>query len=102
MTSATNLRNESGADAVLTIMSDTVGAELGGDVTYTRFSALVGGLERRSLSAWFFTEAEESMVHAQRAAEILVTLGSAIPQHVHPHRLIPPWKDRPSRQTGPS
>lgn len=84
MTSAQNLLQESGADAdlVLETLSEIVSAELGGTVAYTRFAALVGGLERLSVSAWFFAQAQESLLHARRAAEILVGLGGFLPQQV--------------------
>lgn len=83
MTTSTIL-DESGVDgpAVLEALRRIVAAELGGAVAYTRYAALIGGLHRLSLSAWFDAQAAESLTHARRAAEILVGLGGTMPDGV--------------------
>jgi len=80
----TSILDGTGADAaaVLEALRRIVAAELGGAVAYTRYAALVGGLHRLSLSAWFDSQATESLTHARRAAEILVGLGGTMPDGV--------------------
>lgn len=49
--------------------------ELAGVVRYTHYSLMVYGYNRIPIVSWLRTQADESLVHAQRAGELITLLG---------------------------
>lgn len=49
--------------------------ELAGVVRYTHYSFMIFGYSRIPIVSWFRDQAQESLIHAQEAGEILTTLG---------------------------
>ena len=61
--------------AVLNVINKILEAELAGVVRYTHYSFMVYGYGRIPIVSWLRSQAEESMVHAQEAGELVTALG---------------------------
>ena len=66
-----------------TILNEIMKYELAGVVKYTHFALMVTGPNRLILDKFFKSQAEESLLHAQQAGELLTGLGG------HPSQMIP-------------
>jgi len=62
-------------NAVLGVLNKILEAELAGVVRYTHYSFMVYGYGRIPIVKWLRSQAEESMLHAQEAGEMVTALG---------------------------
>lgn len=62
-------------EAVLAVLSKVLEAELAGVVRYTHYSFMVYGYGRIPIVSWLRGQADESLVHAQQAGELITALG---------------------------
>lgn len=60
---------------VIDILKDVVELELAGVIRYTHYALMVTGPNRIPIVEFFQTQATESLLHAQRAGEILTGIG---------------------------
>jgi hypothetical protein len=67
----------SGSDqeAVIVILNRILEAELAGVVRYTHYSFMVYGYGRIPIVSWLRAQADESLLHAQEAGELITALG---------------------------
>jgi bacterioferritin len=61
--------------AVIAVLNKILEAELAGVVRYTHYSFMVYGYNRIPIVKWLRGQAEESMLHAQQAGELITMLG---------------------------
>jgi bacterioferritin len=61
--------------AVLAVLNKILEAELAGVVRYTHYSFMVYGYGRIPIVKWLRSQAEESLLHAQEAGEMVTALG---------------------------
>lgn len=61
--------------AVHAALNDILEAELAGVVRYTHYSFMVFGYGRIPIVDWLRSQADESLVHAQEAGEMITNLG---------------------------
>jgi len=61
--------------AVLAVLDRILEAELAGVVRYTHYSFMVFGYSRIPIVSWLRSQADESMMHAQEAGELITLLG---------------------------
>jgi bacterioferritin len=61
--------------AALSVLNKILEAELAGVVRYTHYSFMVYGYGRIPIVSWLRGQADESMVHAQEAGELITALG---------------------------
>ena len=69
------------------LLKDVVEFELAGVIRFTHYALMVTGPNRIPIVAFFKGQAAESLVHAQRAGEILTGLGG------HPNMAVAPVKE---------
>lgn len=74
-TSPPQLHALDGGGRVPELLVAIVRAELAGVCSYTHWSTMLDGPHRVSLSPWLAAQAQESLVHAQAAAELAGALG---------------------------
>ncbi|MBK7954968.1 MAG: bacterioferritin [Candidatus Accumulibacter sp.] len=60
---------------VLAVLNSILEHELAGVVRYTHFSFMVVGYGRIPIVSWLRAQADESLLHAQEAGEIITLLG---------------------------
>lgn len=70
--------------AVIATLNKILEAELAGVVRYTHYSLMVFGFSRIPIISWLRSQAEESLLHAQQAGEMITHLGG------HPSLAIGP------------
>lgn len=63
-------------DQVLAILNKILEHELAGVVRYTHYSFLVFGFGRIPIVSWLRDQANEALLHAQRAGEMVTMLGA--------------------------
>src|SRR5919206_1762402 len=63
-------------DKVVEVLNRILEAELAGVVRYTHYSFLVFGYGRIPIVSWLRTQADESLLHAQQAGELITHLGA--------------------------
>jgi bacterioferritin len=61
--------------AVVQVLNTVLEAELAGVVRYTHYSFMVFGFGRIPIVSWLRSQADESLVHAQEAGELVTALG---------------------------
>lgn len=61
--------------AIIAILNRIMEAELAGVVRYTHYSLMVYGYHRIPIVGWLKGNADESLVHAHRAGELVTLLG---------------------------
>ena len=61
--------------AVLAVLNEILEAELAGVVRYTHYSFMVYGYGRIPIVKWLRSQADESLLHAQEAGEMVTALG---------------------------
>ena len=61
--------------AVLDVLNKILEAELAGVVRYTHYSFMVYGFGRIPIVKWLRSQADESLLHAQQAGEMVTALG---------------------------
>jgi len=61
--------------AVLDVLNKILEAELAGVVRYTHYSFMVYGYGRIPIVKWLRSQADESLLHAQQAGEMVTALG---------------------------
>ena len=61
--------------AVLQVINNILEAELAGVVRYTHYSFMVYGYGRIPIVSWLRSQADESLLHAQQAGELVTSLG---------------------------
>ena len=64
------------ADDAIRILNRILEQELAGVVRYTHYSFLVFGFGRIPIVSWLRTQADESLLHAQQAGEMITMLGA--------------------------
>jgi len=62
-------------EKALEILDAILESELAGTVTYTHYSFMIYGYNRIPIVSWFRDFANECMVHAQEAGELITSLG---------------------------
>ena len=67
--------NDVNTPKVIEILNKIMQYELSGVVRYTHYSLMITGRDRLSLSAFFKEQANESLLHAQEAGELVTGLG---------------------------
>lgn len=60
---------------VTSTLNDILKEELAGVVRYTHYSFMVYGYNRIPIVSWLHGQASESLAHAQKAGELLTTMG---------------------------
>lgn len=60
---------------VLAVLNQILEAELAGVVRYTHYSFMVYGYSRIPIVSWLREQANESMMHAQKAGELITSFG---------------------------
>lgn len=60
---------------VAALLNQILEEELAGVVRYTHYSFMVFGYSRIPIVSWFREQADESMLHAQQAGELLTAIG---------------------------
>jgi bacterioferritin len=63
-------------DKAVAILNQILEEELAGVVRYTHYSLLVFGFGRIPIVSWLRDQANESLVHAQQAGEMITMLGA--------------------------
>lgn len=66
---------ESQKETAITVLNKILEAELAGVVRYTHYSLMVFGFGRIPIVKWLRRQAEEGLLHAQEAGEIVTHLG---------------------------
>jgi bacterioferritin len=61
--------------AVIQVLNKILEAELAGVVRYTHYSFMVYGYGRIPIVSWLRSQADESLLHAQEAGELVTALG---------------------------
>lgn len=61
--------------AVIQVLNNILEAELAGVVRYTHYSFMVYGYGRIPIVSWLRSQADESLMHAQEAGELVTALG---------------------------
>lgn len=69
-------------DAVFEVLTQILEAELSGVVRYTHYSFMITGPHRIPLVEFMRMQADESLLHAQQAGEILTGLGGHPSQRI--------------------
>ena len=69
-------------DKVISLLNDIMKYELAGVVRYTHSALMVVGPYRESLIKYFNEQSSESLLHAQGAGELLVSLGGPPSQDI--------------------
>jgi bacterioferritin len=62
-------------DAVVALLNQILETELAGVVRYTHYSLMVYGYGRIPIVSWMRSQADESLLHAQEAGELITHLG---------------------------
>jgi bacterioferritin len=79
-----------GSDKVINMLNRIMESELAGVVRYTHYSLMVFGYNRIPIISWLRGQADESLVHAQKAGELITLLGGhpslAIGQLLETHK----------------
>ena len=74
-------------DKVVGLLNQILEQELAGVVRYTHYSFLVFGFGRIPIVSWLRAQADESLLHAQQAGEMITLMGA------HPSLAIGPLLD---------
>jgi bacterioferritin len=70
-------------DKVGHLLNEIISHELAGVIRYTHYAIMITGTARLSLVNFFKQQANESLIHAQQAGEILTGLGGHPTMKVH-------------------
>tara|TARA_R110000772_G_scaffold61272_1_gene138008 strand:- start:93 stop:536 length:444 start_codon:yes stop_codon:yes gene_type:complete len=78
-------------DAVITVLNEILETELAGVVRYCHYSLMVFGYGRIPIVSWMRSQADESLIHAHEAGELITHLdhhpslgiGSLLETHKH-------------------
>lgn len=70
------LTDQATQDQALTILNKILEHELAGVVRYTHYSLLVFGFGRIPIVSWMREQANEALMHAQQAGEMITMLGA--------------------------
>lgn len=62
-------------DAVVQVLNNILEAELAGVVRYTHYALMVFGYNRIPIVSWMRAQANESLLHANEAGELITNLG---------------------------
>jgi bacterioferritin len=68
--------SELNRDRVVELLNHILEAKLAGVVRYTHYSFLVYGYSRIPIVSWLREQADESLLHAQQAGEMITHLGA--------------------------
>lgn len=71
-------------DQVVAVLNRILESELAGVVRYTHYSFLVFGYSRIPIVSWLRAQADESLLHAQQAGELITQLGAYPSQAIGP------------------
>ena len=63
-------------DKVVAVLNRILESELAGVVRYTHYSLLVFGFGRIPIVSWLRAQADEALLHAQQAGELITHLGA--------------------------
>jgi bacterioferritin len=81
-------------ERVVSLLNRILEEELAGVVRYTHYSFLVYGYSRIPIVSWLRSQAEESLLHAQEAGEMVTLLGE------HPSLKIGPLLESHQHEIG--
>lgn len=79
---------------VVKVLNRILELELAGVVRYTHYSLMVFGYNRIPIVSWLRDQANESLVHAQKAGEWITTLGE------HPSLAVGPLLESQTHEIG--
>jgi len=79
---------------VVALLNRILEAELAGAVRYTHYSLMIFGYNRIPIVSWLRTQANESLMHAQQAGEMITSLGE------HPSLAIGPLLETHKHDVG--
>jgi bacterioferritin len=88
------MMNEADRAAVVAHLNKIMELELAGVVRYTHYSLMVFGYNRIPIVGWMREQAQESLMHAQEAGELITHLG------VHPSLGIGPLLESQKHDIG--
>ncbi|MDR3617448.1 MAG: ferritin-like domain-containing protein [Candidatus Obscuribacterales bacterium] len=86
--------NEQENEVVIKILNKIMELELAGVVRYTHYSLMVYGYNRIPIVAWLKSNANESLLHAHKAGELVTLLGG------HPSLKIGPLLETEKHDLG--
>ena len=86
--------NEKENEVVIKILNKIMELELAGVVRYTHYSLMVYGYNRIPIVAWLKSNANESLLHAHKAGELVTLLGG------HPSLKIGPLLETEKHDLG--
>lgn len=86
--------NDKENDVVIKILNKIMELELAGVVRYTHYSLMVYGYNRIPIVAWLKSNANESLLHAHKAGELVTLLGG------HPSLKIGPLLETEKHDLG--
>jgi bacterioferritin len=86
--------NDQDKTAAIQILNKIMELELAGVVRYTHYSLMVYGYNRIPIVAWLKGNANESLLHAHKAGELVTLLGG------HPSRKIGPLLETEKHDLG--
>jgi bacterioferritin len=86
--------NEQENEVVINILNKIMELELAGVVRYTHYSLMVYGYNRIPIVAWLKSNANESLLHAHKAGELVTLLGG------HPSLKIGPLLETEKHDLG--
>lgn len=69
------VNNEIDQNAVIKVLNNILEAELAGVVRYTHYALMVFGYNRIPIVSWMRAQANESLLHANEAGELITHLG---------------------------
>ena len=81
-------------EEVIRVLNKILELELAGVVRYTHYSLLIYGYNRIPIVSWLREQADESLLHAQRAGELVTHLGG------HPSLAIGPLLETHNHNVG--
>jgi len=68
--------DDTAKNQALTILNEILEQELAGVIRYTHYSFLVFGFSRIPIVSWLRDQANEALLHAQQAGEMITMLGA--------------------------
>src|SRR5580698_1543528 len=86
--------NDSDKENAIKILNKIMELELAGVVRYTHYSLMVYGYNRIPIVAWLKSNAEESLLHAHKAGELVTLMGG------HPSLKIGPLLETEKHDLG--
>ncbi|MER2528001.1 MAG: ferritin-like domain-containing protein [Candidatus Competibacter denitrificans] len=78
------MNHEFNQDAAIEILNQILELELAGVVRYTHYALMVYGYNRIPIVGWCNAQADESLLHARQAGELITSLGGPLSLGIGP------------------